>query len=234
MQRSQNKTLIAHLEALRQVLIKCLSALGVCFLPCFFVAPYVIDGLCCFIKEKTDISLNFFAPMEVFILQIKIALILDVLLCFPYMAKKIWYFILPGLYVHERKFIRLLAISSSLLFIAGVLFCVFFVLPLIMQFALSFETQDLKPMFGIAHIVSLCLGLSIVFGVIFEFPLITYALICSKITSYQSISKKRPYVFLSILILSAFFTPPDIVSQILLAVPSYVLFELGLFFARSK
>ena len=228
----KNKALLVHLEALRSTLIKCLSALGICFLPCFFVAPYVLDILCIFIKRKIDLPLNFFAPMEVFILQIKLAFMLDALICFPYMAKKIWNFLLPALYAHERKFIGSLVFASSILFIAGVSFCLLFILPLIMQFALSFATNNLKPMFGIAHVCSLCFGLSIVFGIVFQFPLIVCALIHSNIITYQTLKNKRPYVFVGILILSAFLTPPDIVSQVLLALPSYALFELGLLFSH--
>ena len=230
---SKDETFIAHLKALRLMLIKCLSALGICLLPCFFAAPYVIDLLIFLIKGTSDLVLNFFAPMEVFILQIKVAFVLDVLVCFPYIAAKVWDFLVPALYENEQKFIKSIVFSSSALFIIGVAFCLLLILPLIIRFGLSFASADLKPLFGISNLISLCLWLSIVFGLMFQFPLVTYALIRSGIVSYQSVKSKRAYVFLGILIISGILTPPDIISQLMLTLPTYGLFETGLLFARK-
>ena len=229
----KDEKLSAHLEALRAVLIRCFTALGLAFIPLFFAAPYAIDILIKLLIGNHDIALNYFSPMEVFILQIKVAAVLDILLCFPYMAYQIWQFVLPALYDNERKFIRSIVLSSASLFIFGVLFCLFFILPLIINFGLSFANDNLKAVLGISNIVSLSLWLSIIFGVMFQFPLITYSLIKSKIVSYQSVKDKRPYVFVIILIIAAVLTPPDIVSQLMLAVPTYLLFEIGLYFSRK-
>lgn len=229
----KDEKLSAHLEALRAVLIRCFTALGLAFIPLFFAAPYVIDILIKLLIGNHDIALNYFSPMEVFILQIKVAAVLDILLCFPYMAYQIWQFVLPALYDNERKFIRSIVLSSASLFIFGVLFCLFFILPLIINFGLSFANDNLKAVLGISNIVSLSLWLSIIFGVMFQFPLITYSLIKSKIVSYQSVKDKRPYVFVIILIIAAILTPPDIVSQLMLAVPTYLLFEIGLYFSKN-
>lgn len=229
MSQEKEETLIEHLEALRSMLIKCLSALGIGLFPIFFVTPYVMDLLIKIMMGDNDVSLNFFSPMEVFILQIKMALLLDVLLCFPYMARQIWEFVLPALYDNERKFIKSIVLVSSFLFVLGVLFCLFFILPLVIRFGMSFATDTLKPMFGIANIVSIALWLSLVFGVMFQFPLITYALIRSDIVSYDTVKQKRAYVFVGILILSGLLTPPDVVSQLMLTLPTYGLFEIGLF-----
>ena len=229
----KDEKLSAHLEALRAVLIRCFTALGLAFIPLFFAAPYAIDILIKLLIGNHDIALNYFSPMEVFILQIKVAAVLDILLCFPYVAYQIWQFVLPALYDNERKFIRSIVLSSASLFIFGVLFCLFFILPLIINFGLSFANDNLKAVLGISNIVSLSLWLSIIFGVMFQFPLITYSLIKSKIVSYQSVKDKRPYVFVIILIIAAVLTPPDIVSQLMLAVPTYLLFEIGLYFSKN-
>lgn len=229
----KDEKLSAHLEALRAVLIRCFTALGLAFIPLFFAAPYAIDILIKLLIGNHDIALNYFSPMEVFILQIKVAAVLDILLCFPYMAYQIWQFVLPALYDNERKFIRSIVLSSASLFIFGVLFCLFFILPLIINFGLSFANDNLKAVLGISNIVSLSLWLSIIFGVMFQFPLITYSLIKSKIVSYQSVKDKRPYVFVIILIIAAVLTPPDIVSQLMLAIPTYLLFEIGLYFSKK-
>lgn len=229
MPQEKEETLIEHLEALRSMLIKCLSALGLGLLPIFFITPYAMDLLIKIMMGGNQISLNFFSPMEVFILQIKMALLLDVLVCFPYMARQVWAFILPALYDNERQFIKSIVLVSSCLFVIGALFCLFFILPLVIRFGMSFATDEIRPMFGIGNVISIALWLSLVFGVMFQFPLVTYALIRSDIVSHETMKQKRAYVFVGILILSGLLTPPDIVSQLMLTLPTYGLFEIGLF-----
>jgi len=234
MAEAKEETLVEHLEALRMVLIKSLSALAIGLVPMFFISPYVMDMLIKVMMGDNDVQLNFFSPMEVFILQIKMALLLDVLICFPYVAKQVWSFVMPALYDNERKFISSIILSSSVLFIIGVLFCLFFILPLVIRFGMSFVTDNIQAVFGIGNVVSLALWLSLVFGVMFQFPLITYALIRSEMVTYETIKSKRSYIFVGILILSALLTPPDVVSQLLLTIPTYSLFEIGLFFGRPS
>lgn len=228
----QEESLVQHLEALRSVLIKCFVALGIGLVPMFLAAPFCMNGLIKVIIGGNEVSLNYFSPMEVFILQIKIAVVLDLLACFPYIARQIWKFLLPALYENERKFVKSIVLTSSSLFIVGVLFCIFFILPLIINFGISFATSDIKAMFGISNIVSLALMLSVIFGLMFQFPLITYSLIRSGIASYEGVRNKRPYIFIGILIIAGILTPPDIVSQLMLTIPTYLLFEAGLFYAK--
>ncbi len=231
--KKKEETLIEHLEALRGVSIRCLAALAIGFLPLFFITPYIMDRLIALIMGNSGAALNFFSPMEVFILQIKITAVMDVLLCFPYMAKQIWDFILPALYDNERRFIRSIVLASSALFIIGVLFCLFFILPLVIRFGMSFMTDNIKPVLGIGNVVSLALWLAVIFGITFQFPLITYAMIQSGIVKYETIKSKRRFVFTGILILSGILTPPDIISQLMLTLPTYALFEIGLFCGKS-
>ena len=230
----KDESLITHLEALRSTLIRCFFALGIGLIPLFLVAPYFMDWLIKIMIGKNNVSLNYFSPMEVFILQIKIAVVLDFLCCFPYIARQIWQFVVPALYENERKFIKSIVLSSSALFIIGVLFCLFFILPLIINFGISFSTSEIKAMFGISNIIGLALMLSIIFGLMFQFPLITYSLIRFNITSYESVKNKRSYVFVGILIIAGILTPPDIVSQLMLTIPTYLLFEIGLWFAGKS
>lgn len=230
----KDESLTAHLSALRSTLIHCLIALGVMFVPLFFAAPYCINALIDVIIGDSSISLNYFSPMEVFLLQMKTAAVLDFLVCFPYVARQVWLFILPALYENERRFIRNVVLLSSTLFVIGAAFCIAFILPLIISFGVSFATADIKAMFGISNIINLALTMSVVFGVMFQFPLITYALIKSGIVSYASVKDKRSYIFVVILIIAGILTPPDVVSQLMLTIPTYLLFEAGLFFARRK
>lgn len=234
MTEEKDESLILHMEALRSMLIKCFVALGIGLIPMFLIAPYCMNWLIKIMIGGNEVSLNFFSPMEIFILQIKIAVVLDLLICFPYIARQTWKFVLPALYDNERKFIKSIVLTSSALFIIGVLFCIFFILPLIINFGMSFATTDIKAMFGISNIISIALWLSVVFGLMFQFPLITYSLIRSEIVSYRAIKNKRPYVFVGILVVAALLTPPDVISQMMLTVPTYLLFEIGLYFSKNK
>lgn len=232
--QDNDESLIAHLEALRETILKCLLVLGLVFPFMLFAAPKVLEWLTGIIISDSNISLNYFSPAEVFLIQIKTAAVLDLVVCFPYIAKKIWDFILPALYENERKFIKTTVLTSSFLFVLGVLFCIFFILPLIIKFGMSFSSSNIKAVFGISNIINMSLWMSISFGLMFQLPLITYSLIKSDIIPYDSISDKRSYVIVGILIIAGILTPPDVVSQILLALPTYMLFEIGLFFARRK
>lgn len=229
-----NESLISHLEALRETLLKCFISLGVVLPFAFFLAPKALDYLINILIGQNKITFNYFSPTEVFLLQIKIAIVIDLIICFPYIAKKLWDFILPALYENERKFIKSIVFLSSGLFICGVLFCLFFILPLIINFGISFSSSNIQAVFGISNVVTLSLWLAVVFGLMFQMPLITHSLIKSGILDYETIADKRPFVVIGLLILSAILTPPDIISQVMLFIPTYALFELGLLFSRGK
>ncbi len=232
--KKDTESLISHIEALRQTLIKCFLALGV-FLPVtFFIAPKILNYLLRILINKNDITFNYFSPTEVFLLQIKIAFLVDLIVCFPYIAKQIWNFIYPALYDNEKKFIQSTVLLSSLLFCLGVVFCVFCILPLIVNFGLSFSTSQIQPIFNISNIINLTLGLCVVFGLMFQMPLVTNSLIKSGIVDYNTIASSRPYVVVILLFLSAILTPPDIISQIMLFSPTYLLFEFGLLFSKKR
>lgn len=234
MSDNKEQNLIQHLQDLRQVLIKSLSALALGLIPMFLATPYITNWLIDSMIKDHNISLNYFSPMEVFLLQIKMAVVLDLVLCFPYIAKQIWNFVLPALYEKEQKFIKSIVLTSSALFCTGVVFSIYLILPLIINFGLSFSQENITPVLGISNVITLALRLSVVFGIMFQFPLITYSIIKADIISYDEVKDKRPYVFVTILIVAALLTPPDIVSQLMLAIPTYLLFEAGLYFSRTK
>ena len=228
----KTQTLVYHLEALRSVLIKSLAALGIGLVPMFLCSPYALDFLTARIVEECQTPLHYFSPMEVFFLQLKLSLLFDVIICFPYIAYQIWKFITPALYENEQKFIRSTVLLSSLLFASGVCFCLVTCIPIILKFGLSFSDPSLQPIFSVENVVSLAIWLSLAFGCMFQFPLVTYALIRTDIVEYKTIASKRPYVLIVILVISALLTPPDIISQVILATPTYLLFEIGLFFSK--
>lgn len=230
--QDQESTLVSHLEALRRALLRSLVALAVGIVPLFLVSPYILDWFCTQITLQGGITLHYFSPMEVFLLQLKIAALLDCVLFSPYIAWNAWQFVLPALYEKEKRFIRSVVFLTSLLFIAGVAFCLVVCFPLIVEFGMSFAGSQLLPVFGVSNLVSLALWLSLAFGCMFQFPLVTYALIRGGIVSYETVCNKRPYVVVAILLVAALLTPPDIVSQLMLGCPTYLLFEAGLLAAR--
>ncbi|MBQ8476440.1 twin-arginine translocase subunit TatC, partial [bacterium] len=227
-------SLIAHLEELRNTIVRCLIAIVIVLPFVFYFSPRILDYLTKLTVGNNDITLNYFAPMEVFILQLKLSLLIDAVICFPYIAKNLWDFILPALYDNERKFIRTIVLSSSALFMFGVLFCLFIIVPMIINFGISFSRGEIHAMFGISNVVNLALNLALVFGLMFQIPLVVNMLIRWDILTYEGISKYRPYVVVVLLIFAALLTPPDIVSQVFLFIPTYCLFELGLLFSKKS
>ena len=228
-----NETILPHLEAFRQVLLHCLIALGVVFIPAFLAAPMCLNALTRLFLDSSH-SLNYFTPLEVFFVQLKLAFVIDLIFCAPLIARSVWRFLLPALYESERRMIRYLSLCAAGLFITGVCCCLFFIMPTVIRFGFSFESVGLNAVWSISALIDFALKLSVVFGLMFQFPLMTYALIRLKIVSKEKVKQQRPSVFLGILILSALLTPPDIISQLLLALPTYFLFELGLFFAKDE
>ena len=231
-EQGQESTLISHLEALRRALLRCIVALAIGIVPLFLASPYVLDWFCQQIALQGGVTLHYFSPLEVFLLQLKISAVLDLALFSPYIAWNIWQFVLPALYEKEKRFIRSIVALTSMLFIAGVAFCLVVCFPLIVQFGMSFASMTLQPVFGVSNLVSLALWLSLAFGCMFQFPLVTYALIRGGIVEYETVCNKRPYVVVAILVLAALLTPPDVISQLILGLPTYLLFETGLLAAR--
>lgn len=227
-----NESIISHLEALRTTLLKCIYSVVIVLPVAFYFAPKVLNWLISIILAGKDVTLNFFSPAEVFLIQIKTALVIDIIVCFPYIAKQLWNFLLPALYDNEKKVIKSMIFISTFLFVLGTAFCILFILPLIMRFGLSFATENIQAVFNISNVVNLTLWLSVIFGLMFQIPLVTFGLIKANIISYNSVAGKRPYIIVGLLIFSGILTPPDIVSQLMLAVPTYLLFESALLFSK--
>lgn len=234
MGENKDKSLIAHLEELRSTLICCFVSVIVVFPFAFYYSPKLLNRFIKILIGNNKITLNFFSPMEVFIVQIKMALLASAVVAFPYIIKKLWGYIVPALYENERKYMGRLVLSSTFLFLAGCLFCLFLILPLIINFGMSFSGSNITAMFGVSNIVNLALGLVFVFGLMFQIPLIVHFLIKWNIISKSSIAHFRPYVVIVLLVICAILTPPDIISQLLLFVPTYMLFELGLLFSKDN
>jgi sec-independent protein translocase protein TatC len=224
-------TFIAHLEALRGALLRSIIAVAVLFPAGYFLAPKIITALVAHSIPAGIGALHYFTPMEVFLVELKFALVIALVLAYPWVAWQIWRFILPALYPNERRALRLGIFSASVLFFGGVLFCAWLILPLLMNFSSSFGSLQIQPMIGLSNFLELAGWLCLAFGAMFQTPLVVLIAVRLGFVSCASLREKRPYVIVVILILAAILTPPDVMSQLLLAVPTWLLFEIGLFIA---
>lgn len=233
MQDTQDQEkLVYHLSELRKTFLKIIVCLIILFPLGYFSAPYVIDFITKWSFSYQNTQLSYFSPMEVFLVDLKVGFVLAFTIGFPYIVYQIWKFILPALYDKEKKFLKTAVYSSSFLFMLGVVMCVAFVLPLIIKFSMSFATEQIKPVLGISNFLGLSGWLMLAFGLMFQFPIAIYFLVRFDIISLESLKNKRPYVIVILLFVAAILTPPDIISQLLLFIPTYLLFELGIVFAR--
>jgi len=230
----KEQPLIAHLIELRQRVMRIVLFVLVIFAGLFYFAndlyAYLSAPLTALLPEgtsmiATDVTSPFFAPF-------KLALVLAVFIGIPYILHQIWSFIAPGLYENEKHLAVPLLISSIFLFYAGIAFAYFVVFPLVFGFFTSVGPENVAVMTDISSYLNFVLKLFFAFGVVFEIPIATLLLIWSGATTAQSLGEKRAYVIVGCFVVGMLLTPPDIISQSLLALPMWLLFELGLIMGR--
>ena len=226
--------LVAHLTELRDRLLRALLAVLVVFI-CLFpfaneIYTFVSEPLRALLPEgATMIATEVASP---FLTPFKLTLVAAIFLAIPYVLYQIWSFIAPGMYKHEKRLAVPLLASSILLFYAGAAFAYFVVFPLIFAFFTSTGPADITIMTDINSYLDFVLKLFFAFGVAFEIPIVAVLLISSGITTPDNLAKKRPYIIVGCFFLGMLLTPPDIISQSLLALPMWLLFELGVYFGR--
>ena len=225
-------SLIGHLTALRKTLLRILVMTAVLCPLGYWAAPYVIRFLVRWCLPESAPVLHYFSPMEVFLVQLKLALVLALVAGYPWNIVQIWRFLKPALYRNEQGAFRIWAAGISVLFFSGAAFCIGLILPLLMKFSASFANAQVQPVIGLAAFLDLAGWLVLAFGIMFQAPVLVLIAVRFGIISADSLAAGRPYAVVGILILAALLTPPDIVSQLLLAVPTWLLFELGLLLAR--
>ena len=226
--------LIEHLLELRNRLLKMVLAVMVCFA---FIYPFA-NELYLWLSEPirsllpvgqsmiaTDVTSPFFAPL-------KLALVLAVFAAIPIILYQLWSFIAPGLYAHEKKIAFPLLFTSVLLFYLGAAFAYYVVFPLVFGFFTSVGPEGIVELPDITSYLNFVLKMFFAFGVAFEIPIATILLIITGITTPDDLAAKRPYVVVGCFVIGMLLTPPDIISQTLLALPMWILFELGILFGR--
>lgn len=231
MTNDHEETLASHLEALRGALLRCAAATAVLYPVGYLASPYLINALVRWCVPESAGTLHYFAPMEVLWVRLRLALIAALLDAYPWNILQLWRFLLPALYKRERKALGCCIVSSSLLFFCGAAFSIGLILPLMMNFSGGFATAELRPSIGLANFLNLAGWLTLAFGVMFQSPIIVLLAVRFGVISCGSLRRKRPYIATAILIAAAILTPPDIVSQLMLAIPTWLLFELGLIIA---
>lgn len=220
-------TLIGHLESLRKVLIKSFIAI----LACSFIF-YKYSNLLLVELIKPVGKVVFLSPAEAFVTNVKVALSFGLIFSSPFVIFQIWQFVSSGLTPIEKKYIRIFGPASFLFFIIGIFFGYFVIVPIGLKFLLSFASESLLPMIAISKYISYLLSLTFSSGLVFETPIVILFLTKVGIISPGVLTKRRREAIVFIFILAAFLTPPDVISQLLMALPLLVLYELSIFFSK--
>jgi len=231
-QQLEKMPIVEHLVELRSALLRSVIAIVIFFLVLFpfaddiytFIAAPIVQA----IPGSNLIAIGVISP---FLTPLKMSLFLAIYLAMPYLLYQLWSFTAPALYRHEKKLIMPLVISSTILFYIGLLFSFYIVFPVIFTFLSTVgpESVDFAP--DIQYYLDFILKVSFAFGVAFEVPIAAILLIMFGATTAERLKKNRSYVIIGSFVVGMILTPPDIISQILIAIPIWLLFEVGLFFA---
>lgn len=229
-----NQPLMSHLIELRTRLLRAISAILVVFLALIYFSNHIYEFVSAPLIDRlpegatmiaTDVASPFFTPL-------KLTLIASVFVAVPFILYQVWAFVAPGLYKHEKRLVMPLMFSSSLLFYCGVAFAYYVVFPLVFGFFTAISLGGVEFATDISSYLDFVLALFLAFGIAFEVPVAIILLCWTGATDVQTLKKKRPYIVVAAFVIGMLLTPPDIISQTLLAIPMCILFEFGLFCAR--
>jgi sec-independent protein translocase protein TatC len=223
-------TIVEHLEELRRRLLLAFAALGVGTVVGFLVVDRALDFL---IRMMGVDRVVFFAPAEALFIRLKIAMFVGVFVGLPVILYQLWAFIAVGLTHSERKVVLLVLPPSLILFLLGAAFGLFVIMPIGIRVLLSYQTATLQPLLAIGPTLSFVIAFVLAFGFVFQIPVVVVVLARFGLVSPQTLSATRRHAIVAIVALSAVLTPgTDVVSQLLMAVPTYVLYELSIQIAR--
>jgi sec-independent protein translocase protein TatC len=226
--------LLSHLIEMRDRLLRVVVAVLVIFCAIFYFANdlynLVATPLLQYMPEGTSMIST--KPAGTFFTPMKLALVLSIFAAMPYILYQMWGFVAPALYQHERRLILPLLVSSTLLFYAGMAFAYFVVFPLMFSFFIAVAPEGVAVMTDISEYLDFVLKIFFAFGVAFEVPIATILLVWTGMTTPESLAQKRPYIIVGAFVIGMLLTPPDVISQTLLALPMWLLFEAGLWSSR--
>lgn len=223
-------TFISHLMELRDRLLRSLIAIAVVFVCLFPWAKELYSLLAKPLLAVLPQGGQMIATdvVGVFLVPVKVAGMVAIMITMPYSLYQLWAFVAPGLYAHEKKLVMPLVVTSSLLFIAGMSFAYFLVFPVVFKFMASIAPEGVAWMTDIDKYLSFVLTMFIAFGITFEVPVAVVLLVKMDVISVEKLREIRPYVVVGAFVVGAVFTPPDVVSQLMLAFPLWLLYEIGI------
>lgn len=228
------ESFLSHLFELRDRLIRALLAIGIVFV-CLF--PWAKE-LYALLAQPLLASLPQGGQMiatdvvGVFLVPMKVALMVAFLIALPYVLYQVWAFVAPGLYVHEKRLALPLVAASVVLFFVGMAFAYFLVFPTVFGFMAKVAPEGVAWMTDIEKYLSFVMSTFIAFGVTFEVPVVVIVLVQMRVVKLATLKEWRPYVIVGAFVIGAIFTPPDVISQLMLAIPLCLLYELGMLMAR--
>jgi sec-independent protein translocase protein TatC len=228
-------SLISHLLELRNRLIKAVIAVVIAFVPCAFFANPLFQLIATPLMQQlpegsTMISTSVIAP---FMVPIKLALMVALVIAMPVVLYQLWAFVAPGLYRKEKRFAVPLLSSSIFLFYVGVAFAYFFVFPLAFKFLIATTPVGVKMMTDISSYLDFATKMVFAFGIAFEIPVATVLLIWTGLVKLETMTENRGYVLIGISVVAALITPPDAISMLMMAIPMYLLYEIGILAGRT-
>ena len=227
-------TFISHLVELRDRLLRALIAIGIVFLCLFPWASELYDVLAYPMMRTLPEGSKMIATGVItpFLIPVKVAAMVAFVVVLPIVLYQAWAFVAPGLYSHEKKLVLPLVVASTVLFLLGIAFCYFFVFGVVFEFVNKIAPASITVAPDIEQYLNFVLTMFLAFGVTFEVPIVVILLARFGIVSLQQLRSIRPYFIVGAFVIAAIVTPPDVVSQLLLAIPMCLLYELGLFLAR--
>ena len=228
------ETFLSHLIELRERLVRSLFAVAICCIPTFYFSSELYDILAYPLIQSLPQGSRMIATGVItpFLIPMKISVMGAFLLALPYVLYQAWAFVAPGLYAHEKKLVLPLVVSSTLLFITGMLFCYFIVFGKVFAFISSFAPKSISVAPDIEAYFNFVLGMFVAFGLAFEVPVVVVVLVLANLVTVDQLREWRGYVVVAIFVVAAIVTPPDVVSQIALALPMCLLYEVGIVFAQ--
>ncbi len=221
---------LGHLEELRRRLVACAIAIGVGFVASYAFSERLFNVLIMPLKAVMPEGdrLIFTNLPEMFFTYLKVAFLAGVLLVAPFIFYQLWMFIAPGLYRSEKKYVIPFVVASTILFVGGALFGYFIVFPFGFKFFIGFSNEYVKALPSVKQYFSFAIKLLFAFGLVFELPVVIFFLTKMGVVTPEFLRKKRKYAILLTFVLAAILTPPDVITQLMMAAPLIVLYEIGI------
>ena len=230
-EKSETLGLLGHLIEMRDRLLRAVIVIAVAFVCLFPFAKNIYNWLAAPLVDQGQ-EMLIIGPVAPFLIPMKLTLMVAFLIALPYLFYQLWSFVAPGLYKHEKRLIYPLIASSIFLFYLGIAFVYYILLPMMFKIIPQFAPEVAVFSPDIAQYLDFTIMMFMAFGFGFEMPIATILLISTGMTTAEDLKKKRPYVIVGAFIVGMLLTPPDIISQIMLAIPMWLLFELGLVFSK--